>query len=132
MKLKEVSKSDIAGIVILLFMFFFIVDYFIRVKRNNIDLQENARYTIGKTGESYGSRTGSTIEYIYFVGEIKYRQTQSMKDGVNYQRGSYIVAFSTINPKNSRMLFDRPVFSDTITVPEQGWTKIPNFEANNN
>ena len=132
MNVRKTSYSDAVGVIILLFMLFTIVGNHIITQSNRIDLEQNARYTIGVTGKSFGARHGSTIEYFYNVNNTKYRQTQSKKGEVNYPGGKYIIVFSMVDPQNSEILFNQPVYSAGLKAPENGWSTKPKLQWKDN
>ncbi|WP_320019764.1 hypothetical protein [Labilibaculum manganireducens] len=123
--MKKQKISDVVAVTILLFLLSVIVYNYLLTDNINNEIDENSRYTIGITGNSFGARHGSTVEYFYKVNNIEYRETQTKIKGVVNPAGKYIVQFSSLNPKRSRILFELEVSNYKIKVPDSGWDCIP-------
>lgn len=92
--------------------------------------KQHVRYSIGITTDVHHNPRSSSkiIDFQYSFKDTTYTSYGTigwLDNTVNTKGGKYYVEFSYINPKNCKMLFDRPVPMDIISSPDTGWVTIP-------
>ena len=101
-------------------------------KSNQKDLEARGRYNIGETtGTVTNHRSSKTaIYYTYPYNGLIYKasmQESSIKN-IKTKGGKYLIVFDPLNPKNSKMLFNKEVdYTTVINYKDTGWTKVPDF-----
>lgn len=112
------------GISLLFFIIgLVVVKYYI----NKAELEKGHRITIGTVYDFViGSRSGYILDYNFSVNgkdykcdDVVYSNPESL---VNKR---FFVVFSPSNPKNSKILLDKPVSNELKQAPLEGWTEIP-------
>ena len=130
-KIKNIDKG-IALVNIIVFTAFIIFiaykeDEFKELKKER---KQHLRYTIGTTTYKTNNPRSSTrlVYYRYSYRDASYTHFGSIDyfdKSVNTKGGRYYVEFSSLNPENSEILFDRPVPSHIMNPPYTGWASIP-------
>lgn len=134
---KEWHRGKIvSSLIVVLGLFVFII-------YKNQDLNEKAaerlqhiRYTIGVTGKKHHNIKSSQpiIEYFFEVGNQKFTQIEhigaSFESSVIENGGRYFVEFSSVHPNNSKLRLDYPVPDSITSVPDLGWTSMPDKGSN--
>ena len=93
-----------------------------------------SRYTIATGYQITGGRSGNySLDCIFYVDGKRYTSStgfdyaeSSMKYGKEaYRVEKHFVKYSCSNPKISELLMDRPVPGSIVSVPKEGWGKLP-------
>lgn len=90
-------------------------------------LDKNSRYTVGKVTEVEANMKGGyRVTFIYDVQGEHYNAFGKIYEK-NYKLigKRFFVRFSPSRPKNCKLLLDKPVLNEIITVPPEGWKEIP-------
>jgi hypothetical protein len=118
----------IVAVVLIIIGFFSIR----KQKKEAVTLQERGRYIIGETkGWVHNHRSSDfAVDYFYTVMGTTYKSfiLTPRITGIKSSGGKYLVIFDPKNPKDSKMLFDKPVaYTTLINYPDTGWIAIPEF-----
>ncbi|MEM9982775.1 MAG: hypothetical protein AAF734_09770 [Bacteroidota bacterium] len=129
MKINSNYFKNVVAIGAFMVMILLIVLAYLDKKKDDKDLKENARYTLGTTLETfYQYRGNKQLKYSYQVKGKIYQGFVLYKRGVKVQGGRYYVAFSTTDPRNSKFLYNYAVPSEIQNVPPEGWKTLPRYE----
>jgi hypothetical protein len=83
-------------------------------------------YTVGTTTtKAPTTYADCLVSYTFAVNGVNYEETQSIKNCYTVGDGHFIVIFKTADPSESQMLFNNPVDTSLVQIPESGWTEIP-------
>jgi hypothetical protein len=83
-------------------------------------------YTVGTTETKVPTTYADClVSYTFTVNGIKYEENQSIKSCYTVGDGYFIVIFKTTDPSESQMLFNNPVDTSLVHIPESGWTEMP-------
>lgn len=90
------------------------------------DLSENGRYTIGYATGEFFKRRQRYINFHYSVGGRRFDASGYVKRNMKImlEQGKYYVKYSSLNPGNSIMLFDKPVVKIDSLAPGC-WEQMP-------
>lgn len=110
-----------------------VISFFLfqKKKEKTADLLTRGRYTIGETkGWSHNHRSSDyNVDYIYSVKGIFYKKFMAINSlsGIQTKNAKYIVKYDSLNPANSKMLFNMKVRSHLGNFIDTGWVDIPEF-----
>lgn len=131
-RFKKIDKGILVFQICVLIIFFIVIDINqSRLDDKERDRKQHIRYTIGiTTGDVHYNPKSSlkTIDFIYTYRGTKYDHyglVGWLDKSVLTGGGRYYVEFSSLNPENSEILFDRPVPSHILNPPYTGWASIP-------
>jgi len=127
------QTSIISSIVVVLVVIAFAIYINKHLNKNAAERNANPRYTIGVTGAKHHNFRSSkpTVEYFYTVNITTYSGLEHI--GAQFEKsvvpdgGRYFVEFSSLNPKNSKLLLDYPVPDSIVSSTTKGWTFIPGY-----
>lgn len=110
---KKLSSWQLAVILLIPFILLFLYGLNSAIK-SDTELDENEMFTVGKVVRTYRLKSrGDFIRYEFTVNGKVYRDNQSIDQDVT--RGDcYVVRYSSISPRNCKMVLSRPVACDTI------------------
>lgn len=120
MKIKEIKIKYIILLILVLLTVYGLW--------RKIVLSNNARYTIGVTGETIVTVSeGIRIKFSYVVNGKRFNQEEDysnlkIKSNCNCR---YFVKYNYKNPDQSKLLQDKPVPDSIKSAPRNGWGKIP-------
>lgn len=84
------------------------------------------------TGVSGGYKTGNSLSYTYKVAGEQYKGGYGVGNGRLTEQVSrnmtgrrYYVKFSCGYPSLSKLLYDKEVPGSVVTIPTDGWDRIP-------
>lgn len=121
-KMNRITKTDFVVVLILLV----ILAMAINAERNNRNLYENSRYTIGTTIRRTYNRFGqSFIDYKYSVEGKEYICSQEYEQTEIKKGENYYVIFQSNKPKISKLLIDKGITSTIDYIPYNGWAELP-------
>ena len=118
------KKINLIGVIIFSFI---IISLVIKNVIENHSLNENSNYTVGKIkGIEPNIKSGYRIIFIYYVQGKKYEAFAGIYKKNKSMIGTrYYVKFSPSNPKNCKILLDKPVPDRIKDIPPDGWKCIP-------
>jgi hypothetical protein len=120
--IRSITKTDIGFIIFLLAILAIGTNSVI--KRRN--LKDNSKYTVGITTRVTYNRFGDpSIYYRYSVDREEFVVSHILNNEDVKKGQQYYVVFQLDNPKNSRLLTDKPVVGEIDTIPLNGWDEIP-------
>jgi len=91
------------------------------------NLEKEHRFTIGNVSHfEVLARSGYDLYYNYYVSGKKYESDYIVyKNPKKIVGKSFFVKFSPVNPKNCKLLLDKPVPVNVKKFPLEGWMRIP-------
>lgn len=118
------NKLKKIGIVLL---FLFIASCVAKYYIDKIALENDHRYCIGYIYRWEAmSNQGASLYYEFYFDGKKYDSDQTTYDKVrNFMNKRFFVEFSPKNPKNNRILLDKPIIDTLLIQPLEGWASIP-------
>ena len=127
----------ISSIIVVILLITFSIYKTIDLKVKEKERIQNARYTIGITGEKHHNIKSSqpTVEFYYTVLGKKYQSIEYI--GATYEKtvllngGRYFVEFSSKDPTNSMLLLGLPIPDLIQSFPDSGWVDIPKTYIDN-
>jgi hypothetical protein len=125
----DVKKFRTGCLLIVAILIVCIILYIKNQNERNKDLNQYGRYTIGVTHEKeYASKANDYITYYFYYKGIKYSGKNNLQLDVKVPDGRYYVIFSTKNPYNNYMFFDKPVPGRITIAPKEGWLKLDSIK----
>ncbi len=108
-------------------LFVFIALVVVKYYKDRADLDKDYRYCIGRVyGYNALSNQGTSLYFRFNVNGINYDSDQitygKVLECINKR---FFVEFSPINPKNNKLLLDKPVKDTRIVQPPEGWKFLP-------
>lgn len=121
----DVKKIRIGCLLIITILIIGVILYVNNQDERNKDLNQYSRYTIGVTHEKeHASKANDYITYYFYYNGIKYSGKNILQIDVKVPDGRYYVIFSTKNPYNNHMFFEKPVPDRIKIAPKEGWLKL--------
>ncbi|MHA3047505.1 hypothetical protein JSO59_009145 [Riemerella anatipestifer] len=117
--------------IILLLILFFAFFSIYRGNKADRELNKNKKFTISRIEkiEMSGKNWSNCSYYIYGVFSNSDTRIITDRERDKFLGKKFLVEYDSLNFKNSKILIDYPV-SDSVSVPPNGWTEIPNWIKN--
>jgi hypothetical protein len=112
----------LSGFVFFLFILAFVLYNKNQKQKDEADRKKNKRYTVGFTIRKYKNFRSSEpqVKYVYKVYGKQYVNFEPLSSGIESKvlvsGGNYYVEYSSEDPENSKILFDRPI-TDSNSIP---------------
>ena len=118
------KKIKTIGILFLLLLVVFVVIKYYVDKHN---LKKAYHVTIGNVYDyKVLVRSGYALNFNYFVNGKKYDSEYIVYNNPKiFVKKRYFVVFSLSDPRNCKILLNRPVPDEIKQAPSEGWKKIP-------
>lgn len=120
--MKIENAKNIFGGTILTGVFCFFIYSVCDNKKEDAEMAENAKYTIGVITKKY--RFGEKVRYDYSVDSINYFHVVNVEKGAMLKQG-YLVEFLAKDPEKANILFQFFIPDTLKKAPLSGWLKLP-------
>ena len=111
-------------LIIVLFVAVFMIAVYVLKQRSNSDLK-NKRYTVATITQKELKKNGAVYHFKFLVNNTNYKGTFHHNKTTFTSGARYYVAYSSLNPEQNFLEIQQPVPDTITTIPEQGWTQIP-------
>lgn len=125
------NKEKLSGVVLLMFLIWFIAALLYVNIYEPSQLREHGRYTVAVTGELFFlAKGGRNIEYKYWVNGKQYEDDWGYMDYLVPEGEMYLIKFSSKDPSINERVYSKPVPKEYRNPPPEGWEKVPYYDHN--
>jgi len=123
--MKKNSNEIVGKVLIISMIIISVIFYFINAYQTS-NIRTNGKYTIGYPKKIIQTTKRSKVLIYYYSVNSEIYTSSSDINGISVKLNCrYFVKYSTKNPENSLIFFDKIVLDSIKKAPLNGWKELP-------